>query len=115
MDMIPKLLQGVFSFKGAGLDKPVPLGGEFLYKVPADKRAQLIYFRGGNSSPELINLSVLRDGAVMRHFPIGAKAHSHVPLAVVEDLLPDTTLEFSIAAPPGTAGMVVIDIGLMEI
>lgn len=115
MDMIPKLLQGVFSFKGAGLDKPVPLDRGFVYKVPADKRAQLIYFRAGNSSPELINLSVLRDGAVMRHFPIGAKAHSHVPLAVVEDLEPDTTLEVYIAAPAGTAGMVVIDIGLMEI
>jgi len=38
-----------------------------------------------------------------------------VPLAVVEDLFPDTKLEIFFAAPEGSAGTVVLDIGLMEI
>ncbi len=114
MEMIPKLLQGVFAFKGAGLDKPVPVDG-LLYTVPADKRAQLIYFRAGNSAPELINLVLIRDGALMRYFPIGAKADSHVSLAVVEDISPDVKLEVLVAAPVGVAGTVVLDIGLVEI
>ncbi|MCI0467426.1 MAG: molybdopterin oxidoreductase [Beijerinckiaceae bacterium] len=115
MDTTPKLLQGVFFFKGAGLEKPVPLDAALNYKVPADKSAQLIYFRAGNSCPELIYLSLMRDGALMRHFPVGAKADSHVSLAVVEDIPPDTKLEVLIAAPMGAAGAVVVDIGLIEI
>lgn len=115
MDMIPKLLLGVFTFKGAGLDKPALLDAGLHYTVPADKRAQLIYFRAGNSCAELIYLSVMRNGAPMRHFPVGAKTGTHVPLAVVEDLAPDTRLEVFIAAPTETAGMVVLDIGLIEI
>jgi assimilatory nitrate reductase catalytic subunit len=115
MDMVPKFLQGVFSFEGAGLDQPVPLDADLAYAAPADKRAQLIYLRAGNSSPELICLSLMRDGALMRLFPIGAKADSHVSLAVVEDLAPETRLEVFIAAPAGAAGTVVLDIGLMEI
>jgi hypothetical protein len=51
----------------------------------------------------------------MRYFPIGAKAVTHVPLAVVEDLFPETKLEIFFAAPEGMAGMLVLDIGLMEI
>ena len=115
MDMIPKFLQGVFSFTGEGLDRPVPLGACPGYAAPADKRAQLIYFRAGNSCDELISLSLMRDGKVMRLFPIGAKADSHVSLAVVEDLEPETKLEVLVAAPAGTTGMVVLDVGLMEI
>ena len=38
-----------------------------------------------------------------------------MPLAVVEDLFPDTKLEIFFAAPEGAAGTVVLDIGLMEI
>jgi hypothetical protein len=115
MDVIPKFLQGIFPFNGAGLDKSVPLDARLLYTVPPDKRAQLIYFRAGNSSPELIYLSMSCDGSRMRLFPIGAKADTHVPLAVVEDLPPDTKLEVLIAAPAGTKGMVVLDIGIVEI
>jgi len=51
----------------------------------------------------------------MRLFPIGAKSDSHVSLAVVEDLSPETKIEVLVAAPAGTAGTVVLDIGLVEI
>jgi assimilatory nitrate reductase catalytic subunit len=115
METVPKFLQGVFSFEGAGLDKPMPLSAALGYTAPTDKRAQLIYFRAGNSAAELICLSLMRDGKLMRLFPIGAKADSHVSLAVVEDLDPETRLELLVAAPPGAAGMVILDIGLMEI
>ena len=39
----------------------------------------------------------------------------HVPLAVVEDLSPETRLEVFVGAPAGVSGSVVIDIGLIEI
>jgi hypothetical protein len=74
-----------------------------------------VYFRGGNSTEELIAVVVMRDGAPMRYFPIGAKAAVHVPLRVVEDLLADTVLEVFLAAPDGLSGTVFVDIGLVEI
>jgi assimilatory nitrate reductase catalytic subunit len=115
MDMIPKFLQGVFPFKGTGLSEPALLDASTVYTAPSDKRAQLIYFRAGNSSAELICLSLLRDGRLMRLFPIGAKSVTHVSLAVVEDLEPDTKLEVFIAAPVGIEGLIVLDVGLVEI
>jgi assimilatory nitrate reductase catalytic subunit len=75
----------------------------------------MIYLRAGNSSPEMVVVSVSKDGAPMRLFPIGAKGAIHVPLAVVEDIDPGTTLDLAIAAPAGITGTVVIDFGLVEI
>jgi hypothetical protein len=115
MDSIARFLQGVFSFTGAGLAKPLPLGEGLSYAVPADRRAQLIYFRAGSSVDDLVTLVLLRDGKPMRYFPLGAKGAMHVSLAVVEDLLPDTRIEVLIGAPEGVAGTVVVDIGFTEI
>ena len=39
----PRFLQGTFAFTGAGLDSPNKLDGGLSYKVPADRRAQLVY------------------------------------------------------------------------
>ena len=114
MDSIPAFLQGTFGFEGQGLDVPGSLAGA-SYTVPGDKRAQLIYFRAGHSADELVNLVLTLDGAPMRNFPLGARSAMHVPLAVVEDLLPESTLELMIAAPAGTTGTVVVDLGFMEI
>jgi len=115
MEATPRFLRGVHSFKGIGYDKPAPIDSELTYVVPSDKRAQLIYLRAGNSSAELINLVLLRDGKIMRYFPIGAKSSQHVPLVVVEDLSPETKLELLLAAPAGATGYLVVDIGLHEI
>jgi hypothetical protein len=115
MDVTPRFLNGVFSFQGRGMTKPVPLDDGLSYAVPFDKRAQLIYFRAGNSASELVYVVLMRDGKPMRYFPIGAKSTCHVPLAVVEDLFPETKLEVVLAAPEGASGTVVLDIGLMEI
>jgi hypothetical protein len=111
----PVFLQGLYPFEGAGLDKPLPFTPAIAYKVPFDKRAQLIYFRAGNSSPEMIYLLFQRDGKPMRYFPIGAKGATHVSLAVVEDLQPETALDVLVAAPEKLKGQVLLDIGLMEI
>jgi hypothetical protein len=115
METTPRFIQGIFPFTGAGLDKAALLGTATTYMVPGDKRSQLIYFRAGNSSAEMIVLTLLRDGKPMRLFPIGAKSAMHVSLAVVEDLEPDTKLEVFVAAPSGTGGSVALDIGLLEI
>ena len=115
MEAIPKFLSGVFGFTGRGLSSATALGSGLVYTVPSDKRSQLIYFRGGNSSAELVCVSLTRDGKPFRLFPVGAKAGIHVPLAVVEDLFPETKLEVLVAAPSGASGEVVIDIGLVEI
>jgi len=115
MSSTPRFIQGIFSFEGRGLDTPAALGPQASFAVPSDKRAQLLYLRAGNSSSELINLSMLRDGKLMRYFPIGARASVHVPLVVVEDLFPDTKLELQVAAPPHGTGMVVLDVGLVEL
>src|SRR5262245_17776678 len=99
MDTKSHFLQGVYPFEGRGLTKPVQLDAKLSYRVPPDKRSQLIYFRGGNSSAELIYLVFMRDNKPMRYFPLGAKATVHVQLAVVEDLLPDSHLDIFLAAP----------------
>lgn len=111
----PKFLQGLYPFIGVGLEKPIRLQPEIRYKVPSDKRSQLIYFRAGNSTGEMIYILFVRDGKPMRYFPVGAKDAVHVSLAVIEDLQPETWLELMIAAPDGVSGSVLLDIGLVEI
>jgi hypothetical protein len=115
IDSTPRFLQGVFSFTGDGYDVPAPLNPALSYKVPFDKRAQAIYMRLGNSSGELIYLALLVDGKPVRLFPVSAKGAAHVPLAVVEDLQPDSLIELHLAAPAGCSGTVVVDFGLVEI
>jgi hypothetical protein len=111
----PAFIQGVFEFEGCGLDKPVAFPSPAIYKVPADKRAQTIYFRAGNAAAEMIYLVLARSGEAMRYFPVGAKSSVHVALAVLEDLSPGSNMEALIAAPQGLKSSVILDIGFMEI
>jgi hypothetical protein len=111
----PRFLQGAFTFDGKGYDSPVPLDTSLRYVVPAGSITQPVYFRGGNSTGELVTVVLMRDGAPMRYFPMGAKASVHVPLRVVEDLISDTVIEVFVAAPDGLGGTVFVDIGLVEI
>jgi assimilatory nitrate reductase catalytic subunit len=111
----PRFLQGVFSFEGKGLDQPFLLDGGLAYVVPDGTFTQLVYVRAGNSTDELVCLVLMRDGAPMRYFPIGARADVHVPLRVVEDLDPGTTIEVHLAGPAGVAGIVIIDVGMVEV
>jgi hypothetical protein len=115
IESVPKFIQGVFPFTGAGYAAPFPLSDTARYAVPSDRRAQLMYARAANSSNEVIYLLLMRDGKPMRYFPIGAKACEHVSLAVVEDINPDSKLEILVGAPEGVAGTVLLDFGLVEI
>ena len=60
-----------------------------------------MYFRGGNTTDELVCVVLVRDGAPMRYFPIGAKSDVHVPLRVVEDLDGGTASSCSSAGAGG--------------
>ena len=110
-----RFLQGIFPFTGAGVDKPAPIDATLTYVVPDGAVAQTVYFRGGNSTDELVVVVLVRDGVPMRYFPIGAKGDVHVPLRVVEDLEPGTTLEVHAAGAAGVSGVLVIDLGLVEV
>jgi hypothetical protein len=114
MNPTPRFIQGTFTFTGRGLASPHPLHDSARFTVPADKRGQLIYMRGGNSSDALVCLVLARDGKPMRYFPIGARSAMHVPLAVVEDIFPESKLEVLVAAPEGVSGVVVVDFGILE-
>jgi assimilatory nitrate reductase catalytic subunit len=111
----PRFLQGAFPFTGQGLGKPSLLHETLTYTVPEGLTGQVLYVRGGNASDELISLVLVFDGAPARWLPIGAKSDMHVSLRVVEDLLAGSTVELHVAAPEGSSGTVVVDLGLVEV
>ena len=110
-----RFIQGVFSYQGRGLTRPVALEPRADYIVPAGKRAHLVYCRVGNPSSELICLILKRDGKLTRYFPVGAKAGAQMPHALVDDLLAKSEIEVVVAAPEDLSGSVVIDMGFVEI
>jgi hypothetical protein len=110
-----RFVQGMFAFEGRGLETPVSLEPKAVYQVRPDKRAQLIYCRIGNPTPEFLYLALQRDGKTMRLFPCGGKSGIHVPLAIIDDILPNSVLELVIAAPAGLTAKVMIDMGFVEI
>ena len=111
----PAFIQGLFSFEGSGLESPVSFQPPVTYQVPSGKRSQTIYFRAGNAAPEMIYLVLTRNGKPMRYFPVGAKGAIHVPLAVLEDIPPGSSVEILIAAPVGLKSSVLLDVGFLEI
>lgn len=115
MHSTSRFLQGTYHFTGQGLDKPVLLHDSLVYPVPAGVICQPLYFRGGNATDELVTVVLVRDGGPMRYFPIGAKASTHVQLAVVQDIEEGAVLELQLAAPEGLSGSVVVDLGLVEV
>lgn len=62
-------LQGIFPFQGAGLSTPVTIHPALSRVVPDGVINQPLYFRGGNTAPELVTLVLVRDGVPMRYFP----------------------------------------------
>jgi assimilatory nitrate reductase catalytic subunit len=112
---VPRFLQGILPFTGHGLEKPAPLDPPLRYQVPDGVSAQAVYLRGGNSSDELVCLVLVRDGTPMRYFPVAARGATHVTLRVLEDLEAGATVELHLAAPEGTTGYVVADLGLVEV
>lgn len=115
MQPSPCFLQAIRIFEGQGLDEYLPFDPPLTYRVPDGREAQCVYFRGGNSSAELICVVLTRNGEPMRLFPLGARSSVHVPLRITENLLTETELELHVAAPPGVSGTVVVDLGLLEL
>ena len=66
--------------------------------MPDGVISQALYFRGGNTTDELITVVLMRDGVPMRYFPIGAKGDVHVPLRVVEDIEGGSVVELQLVA-----------------
>ena len=108
-------LQGAYPFAGRGFFEPQLLHNELRYAVPEGASAELVYFRAGNLSDDLIYITVWKDGAAIRYFPIGPKSDCHVSLAIVESHPAGTAFDVRLAAPRGLTGSVVLDIGLLEV
>jgi len=111
----PILLQGVFPFAGRGVQDAGPLNVELSYTVPADRTAEVLYVRAGNHSDDLVYLTLMVDGKAVRYFPIGPKAHIHIPLVIVEPYPAGSLIEIGLGAPRGISGSVVVDVGVFEI
>lgn len=111
----PRFLQGVYPFAGRGVFDAVPLHDELRYIVPKDCQAEVIYFRAGNLSDDILYLAITTNDVPVRYFPISPKGDIHVPLAIVEGYPSGTKIEIIIAAPRGLTGTIVVDTGLLEI
>lgn len=110
----PRFLQGRFPFQGAGFDALSGIDDTLALTVPAGATVQAVYFRGGNSSGELISVALMHDGEPVRYFPIGARDGTHVALRLVEDFPEGSELGLALSAPEGASGTVIIDLGLVE-
>ena len=82
--------------------------------MPDGVISQALYFRGGNSTDELITMVLMRDGVPMRYFPIGAKCDVHVPLRVVEDIEGGSVVELPWSRRSVSPAPWSIDLGLVE-
>lgn len=107
----PILLQTLMEFEGRGLAVPQALG--LRYTVPPEKTAGMFYFRAGSTVSGMVNVSVMRNGKLMRYFPVAANSAIHIPLAIVEELPGGTTIEI-MAAGDGS-GTLILDIGYLEV
>lgn len=109
----PAFIQGTYNFAGEGLEQPINLyNAEYI--VPEGRSAKLVYFRAGQSSDDIVNLTLLRNGETMRLFPLGMKSSMHFPLAITEELPAGTKLELKLLAPKGISGSLFVDLGFME-
>lgn len=110
----PRFLQGVFPFAGRGFFDLGPLHDALCYHVPLGSTAEVIYFRAGNLSDDLLYLTLSVNGKPLRYFPVGPKADFHVPLSITETHAAGARIEVGLAAPRGLSGTVVVDVGILE-
>lgn len=107
----PVLLQTITVFEGSGLLEPKPLG--LTYTIPAGRTSGMFYFRAGSTVSGMVNVSVMRNGKLMRYFPVASNSAMHVPLSIVEELPGGTRIDIY-AAGEGS-GVLILDIGYIEI
>ncbi len=94
---------------------PRPIDDALSYTVPAGKTAELIYFRAGYLSEDLIYFSITANTTPIRYFPVGPKSDIHVTLAIAESHPGGARFDVCLAAPRGLVGTAVLDVGLVEI
>ena len=111
----PILLQGVYPFAGRGVQDARPINDELRYTVPGGHTAEVLYVRAGNHSDDLIYLTLIVDDKAVRYFPIGPKAHIHIPLVIVDPHPAGSVIDIGLGAPRGISGSVVVDVGVFEI
>jgi|SRR5579883_2438135 len=111
----PRFLQGVFPFAGRSMFSAIPLDDSLSYIVPFGKSAEIVYFRAGNLSDDLLYLALTANDKPIRYFPIGPKADIHVPLAIIDPHPAGTHIHVGFAAPHGLTGTVILDVGILEI
>lgn len=111
---VPRFMQGVFPFVGRGIVDLGVINHELSYEVPKGKTVEALYIRAGNSSEALIYIALVANGKPIRYVPLGPSGTEHIPLAIVETHPAGTLLEVWIGAPKNLTGMVVLDIGLVE-
>ncbi|HET7480420.1 MAG TPA: hypothetical protein VFJ72_12990 [Rubrobacteraceae bacterium] len=105
------LLQTITKIEGEGLDSPKALN--LTYVVPQGCTAGVQYMRAGSTVTGMTNITLLKNGKVMRYIPVAAGSTVHVPLAIVDDLRPGTGIEV-VAAAEGS-GTLILDIGILEV
>lgn len=105
------LLQTITTVEGEGLDSPSPLN--LTYTVPQGCTAGVQYVRAGNAAGGMLNVTLLRDGKVMRYVPVAAESSIHVPLAIVDELQAGT--EISVSAAGEDTGTLILDVGILEV
>lgn len=110
-----RFLQGVFPFAGRGVFDLAPLNDALSYTIPLGASAEVVYFRGGNFSDDILYLTLSVNGTVVRYFPVGPKADIHVPLALIESYSAGSRINVCLAAPRGLSGTVVVDVGIVEV
>ncbi len=107
----PVLLQTIVEFEGKGFFNPQTL--DLRYIVPADRTTGMLYFRAGSTVSSLVNVSILRNGQVLRYFPVAADSAIHVSLAIVEEHPAGTVLDVCVAGEG--SGLLILDIGYLEV
>ncbi len=105
------LLQTITKIEGEGLDSPKPLN--LTYTVTQGCTAGVQYVRAGSTVTGMMNITLLKNGKVMRYVPVAAGSTMHVPLAIVDDLRSGTGIEV-VAAAEGS-GTLILDIGILEV
>ncbi len=93
----------------------MPLDAELTYMVPDGVVAQAVYFRGGNTTDELIMRRADPGRRADALLPDRRQERLHVPLRVVEDLDGRHRRRAAARRAGGVTGTVVVDLGLVEV
>ena len=110
-----RFLQGIFDFEGRGLHEPFLLDRRLSYTVPAGNEAQFVYFRGGNSSSELVCAIVMRDASRCATSRSARPGRQRTSRCASSRTCSPRRRSMHLAAPAGASGQIVIDVGLVEI